>query len=525
MSYNGSGTFNINTSGQPVVTGTTISTTAFNALTADLATGLTNAITRDGQSPATANIPMGGNKITGLAAGTTSGDSLRFEQVLSTTTSETTLPFIASGTGAVATTVQAKLREIVSVKDFGAIGNGSTNDYAAVQAAITAVTAAGGGIVFFPAGTYLCNSQLVIADAAKVTLAGTNRASVIKKGFNGALISLGSECWIDGVYIDGNGGTYTGTGVSITTGALDNVSWRRITNTDILNTASYCVEFSGNRAGYASMLENCRLVPTSTATYSIKAAGNGGTTESNGNRMFRNIWTFGNRIADLTDANDCDFVACHGFFPLFTTTTNKCNFTGGRLNLYDATDQFTGTANVVDGVTMNANGGALLTILSSATNCRFAPSIAVGSGITVTDNSGSASSGNEVWLPQVAYTPTWGGTGGTPTIGNGALGAVCTRRGTAARVNILLNIGSTTAFNTATGWTFTVPYTASRTSTGSAYILDSGTSHYIGIAKIDSGTNTLSVFRDAAGLGVGYLIPMTWAANDLLRVDIEYGIQ
>jgi hypothetical protein len=58
MSYNGSGTFNINTAGQPVVTGTVISSTAFNALTADLATGLSTAITKDGQTAATARIPF-----------------------------------------------------------------------------------------------------------------------------------------------------------------------------------------------------------------------------------------------------------------------------------------------------------------------------------------------------------------------------------------------------------------------------------------------------------------------------------
>ena len=58
MSYNGSGTFNINTAGQPVVTGTVISTTAFNALTADLGTGLSTAITKDGQTTATARIPF-----------------------------------------------------------------------------------------------------------------------------------------------------------------------------------------------------------------------------------------------------------------------------------------------------------------------------------------------------------------------------------------------------------------------------------------------------------------------------------
>jgi len=56
MSYNGSGTFNINTTGQPVVAGTTISAATFNALTADLGTGLTTAITKDGQTTTTARI-------------------------------------------------------------------------------------------------------------------------------------------------------------------------------------------------------------------------------------------------------------------------------------------------------------------------------------------------------------------------------------------------------------------------------------------------------------------------------------
>ena len=56
VSYNGSGTFQINTSGQPVVTGTVISSTAFNSLTSDLATGLSTAITKDGQTTTTARI-------------------------------------------------------------------------------------------------------------------------------------------------------------------------------------------------------------------------------------------------------------------------------------------------------------------------------------------------------------------------------------------------------------------------------------------------------------------------------------
>lgn len=80
MSFS-SGTFSINSTGQPVVSGTVISSTAFNALTADLATGLSTCMLKDGTQTITANIPMGGFKFTGLGAGSASGNSLRYEQV------------------------------------------------------------------------------------------------------------------------------------------------------------------------------------------------------------------------------------------------------------------------------------------------------------------------------------------------------------------------------------------------------------------------------------------------------------
>jgi hypothetical protein len=80
MSFNGSGTFLINSSGQPVVTNTVISSTAFNALTADLGTGLSTTITKDGQTTATAKIPfalgLSAAAASNLAAGTVAAPGL-----------------------------------------------------------------------------------------------------------------------------------------------------------------------------------------------------------------------------------------------------------------------------------------------------------------------------------------------------------------------------------------------------------------------------------------------------------------
>lgn len=60
-------------------------------------------------------------------------------------------------TGATARTVNDKLQECISVKDFGAVGDGVTDDTSAVHAAITYAKAQRGA-VFFPVGTYRVTS-------------------------------------------------------------------------------------------------------------------------------------------------------------------------------------------------------------------------------------------------------------------------------------------------------------------------------------------------------------------------------
>tara|TARA_R100001082_G_scaffold59546_1_gene33035 strand:+ start:740 stop:3163 length:2424 start_codon:yes stop_codon:yes gene_type:complete len=63
--------------------------------------------------------------------------------------STTKVSFTQTGTGASARTVDSKLKDVVSVKDFGAVGDGTTNDTTAIQAAIDAAD-----YIIFPKGIY-----------------------------------------------------------------------------------------------------------------------------------------------------------------------------------------------------------------------------------------------------------------------------------------------------------------------------------------------------------------------------------
>jgi membrane-bound inhibitor of C-type lysozyme len=105
--------------------------------------------------------------------------------------------FTPSGTGAVTTTVQAKLRETVSVKDFGAVGDGVTDDTAAIQAAINS----GAKVVTGVQGeTYIINNTLLML--SNVTL-DMNNATI--KGGSSKTGFLNS----DGIHIRMSGLTNT----------------------------------------------------------------------------------------------------------------------------------------------------------------------------------------------------------------------------------------------------------------------------------------------------------------------------
>lgn len=77
--------------------------------------------------------------------------------------------------GATSRTLHTKAQEIVSVKDFGAVGDGLTDDTLAIQSAIEGITS---GDVIFPAGDYYIST---ISGKSNVRLIGQNGARLIKQ--------------------------------------------------------------------------------------------------------------------------------------------------------------------------------------------------------------------------------------------------------------------------------------------------------------------------------------------------------
>ncbi|MBD8710205.1 MULTISPECIES: M10 family metallopeptidase C-terminal domain-containing protein [Pseudomonas] len=107
-----------------------------------------------------------------------------------------------------------------SVKDFGAVGDGHTDDTLALQAAIDAASAAGGGTVVIPSGTYIVSAQasgnaLILKDNVQLEGDATDRATLkLASGssadIDGILRADGDAVGVSNLVIDGNRAHTTG---------------------------------------------------------------------------------------------------------------------------------------------------------------------------------------------------------------------------------------------------------------------------------------------------------------------------
>jgi uncharacterized protein YbcV (DUF1398 family) len=141
-------------------------------------------------------------------------------------------------TGSVVTNVEAKLSQYVSVKDFGAVGDGVVDDTAAIQTAINSDE----GNVFFPAGVYRTTAPITMTDVT-VSLYGEG------KRFN---TGIASEILID----------HTGTGILISDKAhigvfLQDLRFNRAT---AYFTQGANVSFDGDGPGPSDVVSHVNML-------------------------------------------------------------------------------------------------------------------------------------------------------------------------------------------------------------------------------------------------------------------------
>ena len=198
--------------------------------------------------------------------------STYMEATLSLPDNAADIDYDPAGTGAVQRTVQGKLRDVVSVKDFGAVGNGVADDTAAIQAALNA-----SAVVYLPKGIYIISSAINFPSQTRMYGDGIERTTIKAVSAGARIVNATNRhdaiCLEDFTF-DGNNIATTGIslGVSGTIGVLalssaDLLLRVKVAQCTLNGIVLNCIQYfnlrecivASNTGGYATYINECSV--------------------------------------------------------------------------------------------------------------------------------------------------------------------------------------------------------------------------------------------------------------------------
>lgn len=338
--------------------------------------------------------------------------------------------------------------------NYGGVADGVTNNSPALTTLIATVTAAGGGVIYFPEGAYAFNSTITTADDCKIRFLGDGISSrLVTLSTITTFFNAGSNTTFDNLNIDT--GAFGNVAIRIDSGSSVGTQWARyILNCYFNSTAAgqLCIQFGNTQTftGYGTVIDNC-LFNLGSASIIFQRVG--ADTLSN-RRIFTNCKANSTAYADLGGMNGWVIVGCDMLVPLTTVGTipENCVITGNNLSLGSGwTVRVSNT--VIEG--NNLAAASVITVSSSCTDLSFGPN-SVETGATIVVNCFSASN-NSIFFPRRSYAVAVQNPGGF-TLGNGSLQGFVQWLGQHVSVQIALQWGTTTvATIPAAGFLFSLP--------------------------------------------------------------------
>jgi len=496
--------------------------------------------------------------------------------------------FIQSGTGATTRNLQDKMQEYVSVTDFGAVGNGVSNDKAAIVAAFTA-----SNHVFFPAGTYYVGQFTSSAKIIDLSALGEG-VSILTSGDVELVCETIGEYIPMFFYLSGNSNFHCGpirfkdlgydssktwqgaVGFQISlTGTADfgNLTFDRIYGKNIVNPVRVSNEsgaqdiahrirgihikqlfsddcfygYVGQNQGDAVRIDNlvayqnvrCFFVYGVTDIHANIFERNklGSTGSVNISRSVGGLDTKSIKIKYV--ARETDDAHAH-------VLINHIDLLGGEISgidldldiksdhsyyplrfyNYDGSGSVTAGAslNKVHDITVRGNFDANALPIELTATYTDAGILRLIPGSNF-DITATALSRFKV---RGHYTNT---AFATVWASSGTQPAIV--NGTiSSRYDIVegichLQVDMLMGASTTYGtggWTFSAPFTAQASASGAISILDSGTKSYLGVARLYASTSTIDLIINDSASSISATVPFTWAVNDRLVFSLSYYI-